>query len=113
MKLKTGSYNYANIGIHFSLDSAAKDNVEPTPIEKAKSQKSKGVKLFKSNSFQEAINAFTNSISMNPKDSDTFYLRAATYSKLKNKKDMVSDLKESARMGNLKAKEMLRSYNED
>jgi len=73
----------------------------------------KGQKLYKSGNYQEAIGAYTNAIDLAPKYALAYFNRGATYHKLGNLKHTVNDLKISAKLGNRKAQDLLKSKGVD
>lgn len=79
--------------------------------DKAIRLKAKGKKLLKNGDHMEAIAALNSAINNNPSDSNILFLRAVAYSKVKDKKNMLSDLKEAAFLGNQDAKQQLQKLN--
>ena len=68
----------------------------------------KGRKLYKSGNYQEAINAYTTAIELAPRYVLAYFNRAAAYHKLGNEKQMLINLKTSAKLGHRKAQELLK-----
>ncbi|SDP29240.1 MATE family efflux transporter [Desulforhopalus singaporensis] len=90
-------------------DESAKDrNSERTATNKQTDWLNKGKRLLQENRNNEAIAALSQHIETNQTDSTAIYLRAIGYSRMKDKKNMTIDLKESARLGNVKAKQALK-----
>lgn len=69
--------------------------------------KNKCTYLIKNNKIDEAINLLTRAINNNMDSHDMLYIRAAAYSKINDKKNMINDLRKASLLGNISAKERL------
>jgi len=66
----------------------------------------KGEVLYKSSSYQEAINSYNNAINLSP-NYKAYFNRGVVYNKLGNRKQAVSDLKAAASLGHKKSQKIL------
>lgn len=72
---------------------------------------SEGCHLIKLEQFNKAILYFDKVIKMNPNNSSCYYYRAVAYSKIKENKKAVDDLKVSSKLGYQKATDTLKKHN--
>ena len=78
---------------------------QPTAIDWFK----KGLKFTKSGSYQDAINAYNNSINLDPNYLLAYYHRGLVYYKLGNHEQTTNNLKIAAKLGHEKSQELLKS----
>ena len=69
----------------------------------------KGILLYKSGKYNEAIKEFNNILEMKPNYKTAYYRRAIVYNAMGNKKAVLEDLKTAARFGYKGAQHVLES----
>ena len=91
-------------------DSGNTPSVSPVEFDELMS---KGRACIKSNEYGEAIALFTAAIEINEGSGEAYYMRAIAYSKVKNKKNAIKDIKAAAELGNEKAIKYLDQRNKN
>ena len=81
-------------------DSGNNTSVSPVEFDDLMSKGRAGIK---SNEYEEAIALFTAAIEINEGSGEAYYMRAIAYSKIKNKKDAIKDIRAAAKLGYEKA----------
>ena len=64
---------------------------------------------YQSSNYEEAVNAFSNAIDLDPNSISAYFYRAGAYNKLGNHAQTINNLKAAAKLGNKKAQELLKS----